>query len=273
MPQSDDIALERLLQEVLKSNKYRHVCPDFVLTIATQEAARRRGFKETVKAVKNKLHQVSGVYLTERNNDAKWLPTIQNALQTQDQQQIQQACRTIMQHHASTRERIPILAEIYSTLFEQLPPITSIIDIACGLHPLAIPWMNLASEVHYYAYDIQQDVIHFLNQYFALLPVHGSAHLCDIIQNCPDQPVDMAFVMKTLPCLEQVEKQAGRRLLHALNARYLVVSFPAYSLGGHGKGMTNFYEKHFYELVTDTNWHIRKFSFANELVFLVEKSV
>ena len=54
----------------------------------------------------------------------------------------------------------------------------------------------------------------------------------DVIANCPTQAVDIAFVLKTIPCLEQVDKTAGIELLNQLQARNIVVSFPVHSLAG-----------------------------------------
>ena len=81
----------------------------------------------------------------------------------------------------------------------------------------------------------------------------------------------MAFILKAIPCLEQVDKSAGLRLLETINADYLVVSFPAHSLGGKNKGMTANYESRFYKLVTHKPWSIQRFEFPGELVFLVSK--
>jgi 16S rRNA (guanine(1405)-N(7))-methyltransferase len=269
---TDSSQLTRLVQEVLASSKYQHVYPDFIAAVAVQELGKRRNFKEALKATKNKLHQVSGVYFERREDQALWLAMLQSALQADNQPALQQVCREIMGYHASTRERLAILEQLYTTIFALLPAVTSVIDIACGLNPLAIPWMNLAPGTRYYAYDVQQDLIDFLTGYLSLLPlVEGQAHACDIVQSCPKQAVDVAFVLKTLPCLEQIEKQAGRQLLRSLNARFIVVSFPVSSLGGRNKGMAGFYEAHFSELVADTSWEVQRLEFMTELVFVVKK--
>src|SRR5260370_1184399 len=115
------------------------------------------------------------------------------------------------------------------------------------------------------------DIMDFLNESMSLLQVHGYTQACDVIRYCPTQRVDLAFMLKTLPCLEQVDKSAGLRLLEMINADHLVVSFPSHSLGGSRKGMVTHYEARFNELVTNKHWSIRRFSFATELVFLIRK--
>jgi 16S rRNA (guanine(1405)-N(7))-methyltransferase len=105
----------------------------------------------------------------------------------------------------------------------------------------------------------------------ALAGINGRAEARDVIQDCPGQPADLALALKAIPCLEQIDKSAGARLLDSLNAKYLLVSFPVQSLGGRSKGMAVNYEARFQELVAGRGWSIRRFAFATELAFLVVK--
>lgn len=271
MPRLDKTtALEQLLADVSQSSKYRDICPELISNIGAQELEKRRSLKEAVKATKNKLHQIGGAYLDGRDNQANWLVALKQALQTGQPDQVKQACRYIMGYHASTRERLPILDEFYTSILAQLPPIHSILDIACGLNPLALPWMPPSEPLTYYAYDIYQTMMDFLASYFELMQVEGHSQARDVVQACPTQSVDLALVLKVLPCLEQINKHAAYRLLHALNARYIVVSYPIQSLGGKSKGMASYYEEHFKRLVSADNWQIRKLEFSTELVFLID---
>ena len=269
----DQESLGRLINDIRGSTKYKDISPDLITSIGSQEIIKRRTFKEAVKATRNKLHQIGGAYLDGRQNYTQWLDELSQATQSGNKTAMLQVCRTIMSHHASTRERLPILDQFYSTILSNLPPIHSIIDIACGLNPLSIPWMPLESGTAYYAYDIYQDMIDFLSYFFPLHAVKGYSQQCDIIQSCPTHEVDLAFVLKAIPCLEQIDKQAGYRLLHTLNAKYLVVSFPVHSLGGRSKGMSAYYEEHFRALIRHESWEVQRIEFATELVFVIKKTV
>ncbi|HZR40981.1 MAG TPA: hypothetical protein VFB12_12730 [Ktedonobacteraceae bacterium] len=265
---NDPSALDTLVNEVLSSSKYRDISPELVRSIGMQELSKRRTIKEAVKSTKSKLHQVGGAYLDERKEYRFWLDLLQ--FQSPNRIALQQACRQIMSQHASTRERLPILDQFYFQSLSGLA-IHSVIDIACGLNPLAIPWMPLEKDAEYYAYDIYQNMMDFLGQYMQLLPIKGHAKVRDVLQACPTQSVDVALVLKAIPCLEQVDKQAGYRLLRTLNAKHLVVSFPIHSLGGRNKGMATNYEAHFWELLDGETWEVKRFEFATELVFVVSK--
>ena len=176
-----------------------------------------------------------------------------------------------MRNHASTRERLPILESFYATTLASLGPVRSVLDLACGLNPLALPWMPLAPDASYYACDIYADMIAFLNGFFAQAGVRGQARICDLASGAPNEPADLALVLKALPPIDQQAKHAGRDLLRALNARHILVSFPAHSLGGRGKGMAENYEQRFRALADAEGWAIERFVFPSELAFLVMK--
>jgi 16S rRNA (guanine(1405)-N(7))-methyltransferase len=78
-------------------------------------------------------------------------------------------------------------------------------------------------------------------------------------------------VLKTIPCLEQLDKSIGRRLLEGLPAEHILVSFPAQSLGGRSKGMVENYEAHFREMVAGLDWQVERYEFKTELAFLIKK--
>ena len=264
-----DEVLDQLIAAVLGSAKYRAIHPGLVARIGKDELAKGRKLKEAVKATKNKLHQVGGAYLGGQKPYAEWLSDLTEY--QYDVETFELLLLEIMENHASTKERVPILDHFYTSIFASLPPFESVLDIACGLNPLTIPWMNLPSGTKYFACDIYGDMIGFVQEVLNLLPIDGTAQSCDGISNPPGTEVDLALVLKTIPCLEQVDKQAGERLLEQLNAKYILVSFPAKSLGGRDKGMRENYEARFNQLVEGKDWAVERFEFETELAYLIRK--
>jgi len=262
--------LDTLQAAVLSSRKYAQVAPDLVRSLGACELTKRRNMREAIKATKDRLHQIAGAYLERSPDYARWLGQLEQA-QAEGPEALCAACRRIMAAHASARERLGILDRFYAETLRDLPPIRRVLDIACGLNPLATPWMPLAPGAEYYAYDIYRDLADFCRRWLALLGLAGGAEACDILANIPRQEADLALVLKALPCLEQIDKEAGRQLLERLRARYLLVSFPVRSLGGVSKGMPTTYEAHFQELVAGHPWRVQRFSFPSELAFLVDK--
>jgi 16S rRNA (guanine(1405)-N(7))-methyltransferase len=114
-------------------------------------------------------------------------------------------------------------------------------------------------------------MIHFLDVVYNHFNLNHSFSVMNILQQIPQEKVHLALILKTIPCLEQVDKNIGARLLETLNAENILVSFPSRGLGGRSKGMAENYEAHFYQLVTGKNWQVTKTEFTNEISFLIRK--
>lgn len=268
---ADPEALEALAAAVLTSPKYRRLAPDLVRRVGARELEKRTSPRDALEATRRKLHQVSGAYFAPRMPYRDWLARLREARAAHDPEATRRACAEIMGHHASTRERLPILDRFHRETLEAVDPVRSVLDVACGLHPLAIPWMPLAPGAVYHAWEVYADQVAFLNEAFPLLGVAGRAELRDALSEAPAPAVDLAFLLKALPCLEQIDPAASRRLLDTLPARHLLVSFPARSLGGRVKGMVARYDAHFAEISAGKPWRVRRFEFPGELAFLVTR--
>ena len=272
MPKAPDPTsqLDALVQAVLASPRYRSMALNLVQDVGARELAKRRNLAEAIKATKSKLHQIGGAYLSGREY-GQWLETLKQASEAGGVPALRAACRQVMGYHASTRERLPILEQFYARALADLPPARVVLDLACGLNPLAISWMPLAQDVEYYAYDVYADMTDFLNGFLALAQVRGHAEARDVLNHCPTEHADLALLLKALPCLEQIDAGASLRLLETINADHLLVSFPARSLGGKQKGMVQNYEARFRQLVADKPWEVKRFEFATEVAFLITK--
>ena len=264
--------LDELVTAVSHSPKYQHVSPELIRRIGAEELAKRRSYKEAVKATKNKLHQVGGAYQDGKIDYGRALVRLTEAERRGSEAQ-RDALMEVMRLHTSTRERLPILERFYADILADVPTVDSVMDIACGLNPLARDWMPLVENTTYLAYDIYDDMMRFLGDYFDLAGIPGKAEVRDVAAEPPTEPVDLVLLLKTLPVLAQIDKTAVPRLLDSLQAKYLLVSFPAKSLGGRNKGMVQNYEVQFEDWIAGRDWHVERFEFENELAFLVETRI
>ena len=263
--------LEALVDAVLKSAKYSNLSPELIRELGARELANRRNLDEAIKATKRKLHQIGGAYTVGSREYARWLAELRIAVQSGQRDDLLACCKRMMSYHASTKERLPILERFYAETLVGIPPPRVVLDLACGLNPLALPWMPLAEDAEYYAYDIYQDMAEFLNEFLVLTGTRGRAEARDVLRRPPEQPADLALLLKAIPCLEQIDAAAVLHLLEYVNARHMLVSFPVRSLGGRSKGMLEHYEARFAALVAGKPWEIKRFAFATELAFLISK--
>jgi 16S rRNA (guanine(1405)-N(7))-methyltransferase len=117
-------------------------------------------------------------------------------------------CLDVLAEHASTAERIPLLPAFYTHLFAITGQPQVILDLACGLHPLAFPWMGLPTTVNYHAYDILQPRADFINHFFTKVGLAPLAENRDILVDPPTQPADVAFFLRKPIALRNVSPGA-----------------------------------------------------------------
>lgn len=270
-------ALDELVAQALAGAKYRDVSPDLARRVGALELVKAASMKEAVKATRNRLHQVAGAYLEAPRYNA-WLIELRAAFAEGDEAAQRSTLRHVMERHASTRERLPILDTFYGETLVGRGPFRRVLDLACGLNPLSIPWQPLADGAEYLACDIYADLAAFLEEAFALsgpfARVHARAETRDILDDLPDYDADLVLLLKAIPCLEQVDRDAGARLLSAIRAPLILVSYPLRTLGGRAVGMERHYDAQFQALlarVGGDSWQVTRHVFATELAYLVER--
>jgi 16S rRNA (guanine(1405)-N(7))-methyltransferase len=262
---------ESLMAQVMSNPKYKNITEDLVLRLCQEAIAAGLAGKPAVKYVRNKLYQVGGAYFKKSIDYAGALQDLTNLPMSLHADLTKEYCRNLIERHASTAERLPIMEAFFHTCLASIAPVESVLDLACGLNPLAMPWMPLKERAHYFACDIYTNLLGLINAFFNHFSRSGWAKPCDLIGHIPSEQTQVAFLLKSIPCLEQMDKTIISRLLDTVQAEHILVSFPVHSLAGRQKGMAAFYRDHFFDLVAERTWHLQEFSFKTELAFLVSK--
>ncbi|MFH0766396.1 MAG: hypothetical protein V2A61_08255 [Calditrichota bacterium] len=264
---SDQLSI--LLEELRQSRKYRGVSVEVALRALNWAAARQNRPDRILKTAKRKLHQIYGAFCGSDgyNKIDKLLDRLTDEI---NDAAVKTACRSILRISPSTRERMDYLDKIYSTIFSAMGMPRTILDIACGLTPFSRPWMPISPDVHYAGLDIEAGQIRLINRFFAQRGYAGRGMEADILTG-QIEPVDLAFLFKALPSLEQQEKGAGSRLLADLPADVIVVSFPAQSLGGRDKGMRGNYDRYMDQLTSGFAGGITRWEFPTETFYLIKR--
>ncbi len=230
--------LRDIVAALRETKKYRDLCPDTLERIGW--AHEHYAGQEALKAAKRKLHQIYGAYMQAVDVQ----PVEELVAQLPDhpgEDTLKAACRQILALHASTAERLPEIEELYPRLFAGLPEIRAIADVACGLHSFARPWMGISRETYYWAIDINQRLARAIDEFFRKAGYAGNGECRDIFDPWPEKYWDVVLLLKVLPCLEQQQRDFSALLLSHIDARRIIISFPAQSLGGHEKGMHEHY--------------------------------
>jgi 16S rRNA (guanine(1405)-N(7))-methyltransferase len=257
--------------EVLRSRRYRWVAPDLIVRLAGEALAGSARPAEAVKRVKRRLHQVCGAYVSDVRPEAI-LEELREASARGGPAELHAACRRALARHASTRERLPVLETFYPAVFALTGVPRVLLDVACGLGPLAWPWMGLPSETVYRAYDVDRRLVEVVDGFLTLVGVPHVAAQRDVVGCPPGGPADVALLLKSAPCLEQQAPGSTGRLLDALDARHVVLSYPTRSLGGASRSMVAHYRAQLAALLSGSSWRVAELPFPLETVYVLSRS-
>jgi 16S rRNA (guanine(1405)-N(7))-methyltransferase len=260
--------LDDVVGQLAASGKYADLCQATLERIAFWALERHPRPKDAVKAAKRKLHQAFAAYLdpgavalAERRTAELGAAPARETLET--------AARAILRHHASSGERLDNLDAFYTAVWRATGRPRNVLDLACGFSPFALPFMGLDAGCRYDAIDIDTRLMAAADRFRALTGQPGQAMADDILVHPPAAAVDVALLLKTLPCLDQQEPGAGARLLGRIEARAIVVSYPVRSLGGRQKGMIESYRASFGRLAGTLDRQVTELDIADELVFVL----
>ena len=262
--------LEQLTTEVQKKPKYAGMAIEIIQRIGEQELQKRSSLKEAVKGTLSKLHQIGGAYLEHRPDFSDWLSKLESLPGTLDSMEVREFCLEKMQGHASTNERLPFIKEFYQNCLKSIAPIHSLLDLGCGINPLALPWMPLADDPMYLGIDIFKDMTDFDQRFLQHVHLRGRVICKDFLERLPRQQYQLALGLKIIPLIDQIGKAITRPWLESIPAENILLSFPKYSLGGKGKGMRDNYNERFNQLTSGSSWKIETFEFPTELAFLLQ---
>ncbi len=261
-----------LIRQVLSSRKYRNLgIPEATVRDLIQQAGvLEKDPKAIEKLVKQRMHNLVAPYLGDADYDEA-AKSLDAAFASPSDEGIRNVCIHIMASHASTRERLPILAEFYRAVFAETGVPNSILDLACGLNPFALPWMSLPPSTVYHAYDIVEPRIRLINYFLRLNGRPELAETRDILVQPPEEHADVAFFFKEAHRFEQRQKHSNRAFWQSIPAKILLVSLPTANLtGSHSK--LDQHRRLVYDAVEGLPWQVKELLFENEIVFCIRKN-
>jgi len=209
-------------------------------------------------------------YLQELNF-AKASKELETAFASGDSEKIEAFCLDMMNKHASTRERIPVLDELYAGIFQITGPPKKLADLACALNPFTLRWMNLPKDSHYYAFDNNNKIIELLKKYIALEGFNATPIWRDILCNPPETSFDVSFLFKMYHCLEHRRKGAGWKVIKNTQSQWTAVSFPTRNLANRKTNIFGNYRDTLIKNIEENNWEFRILEFETEIVLLIKR--
>ncbi len=277
-----------LVAALRQSRKYKDVAEAVLQRVAAEAWAIEGREADAVKRAKRALHQLHSAFVQERElDDAEAAvaaleherAAARAAGSDLPAERLEATCRTVLACHASTRERLTQLAALGRELTARIGPPQSLLDLGCGLHPFALPWMALPREMPYHAREADARMAGLVGRFFASVGQAGSAAPLDVVAAAVGESelprADVAWLFKLLPTLERQRAGTSARLLtrlERLDVRAVVVSFPTRSLGARAKGMDEAYGRFADELFAGTAWRTTRFELGDELFVVGQRA-
>lgn len=267
---TDSQQIETIVNEIKSSKKYKFLSTDTIRNVVLRETRKYKSLKNALKSAKKKLHLILADYLSELDFPGAERK-LEDVFASQAPDKIEQVCVDIMSRHASTRERLEILHDFYSGIFEITGKPAKLADLACAVNPFSFRWMGLSNDTFYHAFDNNSKTVQLLDFYFQLEHLNAAAEMRDILCEPPDGCFDVALLFKMYHCLEHRQKAAGWEVVKNTPAKWIAVSFPTRTLANRKSDIFGNYKEYLFAQIKENNWDSQVLEFRTELVLLIRK--
>lgn len=262
---------DQILERVASSRKYRNlgIPVETIRDLITRASKKTADPDRIEEIVREKMHNLVAPYL----GDPDYLESSSTleALNFSDSGEVKGYCTGLLNSHSSTRERLPLLDYFYTQLFALTGVPGSIQDLACGLNPFSLPWMNIPRMTIFRVFDLQKPRMKLIDQFIRKFGQAGTAETRDILIDPPLAEVDMTFFFKEAHRFDQRQRGCNREFFHSLKTKWLIVSLPTASLTGR-RSMLEQDRRLIAESTSGMNWEINEILFENEILFCIQKA-
>jgi len=250
---------DRALEALIASPKYRGVYRGAVERVY-REMLRRHRPRDAEKAARAELHRITGAFLTP--NDLKKARALLEEYVSGDKDALTRA----LSLHASTRERLDIMAELYDRALPSLGNPKTVLDLACGLNPLYLGSLGLRVR----GVELHLDAARLVNDWAESLGWDVRVEPGDLAGGAPLPEADATLAMKLLPLLDKQMVGGGQALLSRVRSKKAMVTFPTRTLSGRNVGMSGHYEATFEQTLPAEAKILEKFALPGELCYILE---
>ena len=268
----DESLLQKVISETRSSRNYRELDlpEDMLRQILMEQAAKGGSSAEITSAYRKKVHNIVAPYLEKIDYRAETEKMLSFFHGSPSGAEVKSWSAEFMAKHASTRERLGHLETFCQVLLELIGRPTTILDLACALDPLMLPWLGLPQTATFYAYDIHKPRVDFLNRFFSLNSPNSRAIHQDVLAQAPLVEADCVFFFKEAHRFEKRRPGCNGPFLAALNAPLLLVSLPASDLSGH-HSLTDYHTQLITRATAGRGWTVERVQVVDELLFVIRK--
>lgn len=267
---------EDILGEIKQSRKYKAVSKEIILTeiekyFKKNPEHERYKDKKILSEIKSELHKIYGSFQkVSRRKRGEYFEELKVNPENLN------AIKRILLTNKSAKERIEYYEDIYKKIFEITGKPKTIVDLGCGLNPFSLVFMNL-KKVNYYAYDLDDEDISFINEYFYLMKkkISGEAKMINL-SNITEEEIkkipkaEVCFMFKLADVLDRENHKQSEKIIKNLNSNYIVVSFSKKTLAGNEMNFP--YRGWIEKMLERIGLEFKKIDFENEIFYVIKKA-
>jgi hypothetical protein len=172
--------------------------------------------------------------------------------------------KELLETHLSTSERKDYYIKLKKIIYSFKPK--SILDIGCGLNPIAIAKKN----IFYNACDINEFDLNTIRNYFSKNKIKSNIFIYDVLKFNNDLPeADICLIFKVLDFLDKYPHDLTKRILKFVKCKTFIISFATRKISG--KRMNRPERKWFEEILELQNLEYKRIEIDNEIFYIIKK--
>ena len=201
--------LEAVVTRVAGSRRYRAVDATLVRRLAGEELPHARNVDDAARRVRRRLHQAVGAFA---RGSASLGPVVDAWTGDPADPAFRAASARVMASHASTAERAPYLDRFFDPIWTAAGGApASLLDLGCGLGPLALPWMGLDRSAPITAVDVDGQALATVDAFLGLVGQPHRIEERDLADATVGSPADVALLLKLVTTLDRQDAAAAAR--------------------------------------------------------------
>lgn len=170
----------------------------------------------------------------------------------------------LLKSHSSTQERMEFYPELREKIYSL--GISSILDLGCGLNPLALARPG----IHYFASDIREDELEIVRLFFHNHHISGETFVYDLKKMHGALPnADICLLLKVVDVIETKGHKLAEKIIKDVPCKYVLVSFPTKTLSG--KPMNHPQRGWIERMLNRLNYPFDTILHKNEIFYLIKK--
>jgi len=254
----DKIIKEKIINYLTKNPKFKQ----FLDKTSFQSLKKSSKTKLIIKTIRAELHQTYGVFQRKLNKRYELLKQLKKNYSLE-------IINKILNTHSSSAERIKIYPNLYQLIFKFTGKPKKILDLACGLNPLSIPYMKLKT-INYTATELSKEDCKFLNNFFKILKIKAKAYSLDLtkVKQIKGR-YDICFLFKVFDSIEKKGHKIAENLIKIIPAKNIIVSFPTKTISY--KAMNKPRRIWLETMLKRISLNFIVFELGNEIFYVIEK--